>query len=271
MKNKVEVISKRAWKFDKGLALVIGAAVFQAYQFGRALNIYDPIALSVAGINLGGLFLGAIVNVIIVLAATRLPMLLAAATPSSPKSKNKNDLGEKRRARLAQKAGMQAMLAQAAFFALMGLSPLLVAPALYILWVALPLHPTLVMSLSVGWAVAPDLAIALGGFVAGKSLVQFGDAPASHSAPQSAGRAKKSDASATESAVSAADSAGPASKYPRRCEYCASDSPFAMLKSANAVGGHMKAHHPESCNKKTRTGANAEFVAIVAQSAKVEQ
>lgn len=271
MKNKAEVKStKPARSFDVGYALVAGAATFQAYQFGRALNIYDPIALSVMGVNVGGLFLGAIVNVIIVLAATRLPMLLAAAMKKSGKVDKK--ALQKYESKM-QKAGMQAMLAQVSFFALMGLSPLLVAPALYILWSALPLPSRLVVFLSIGWAVAPDLAIALGGFVAGKSLVQLGDAGASHSArtisdnaTQSVGRAKKSDAPATDSATSATDSVGLSSKYPRRCEYCASDSPFAVIKSPNAIGGHMKKHHPELC----KTKASEQFAAMVS-SVKVEQ
>lgn len=35
------------------------------------------------------------------------------------------------------------------------------------------------------------------------------------------------------------------SKYPRTCEYC-----DEQLKSPQAVGGHMKKHHPEHCIKK---------------------
>jgi hypothetical protein len=260
MKNKIEGTSKKpTWKLDLGLALVIGAAVFQAYQFGRALYVYDPAGWNLKGVNIGGLFLGAIVNVIVVLAATRLPALMAAALKAGKKDKKTLAKNERK----MQKAGMQAKFAQGAFFGLLILSPLLVAPAMYILWIGLPLAPILVGFLAIGWASAPDIAIALGGFVAGQPLVGIGSEAAvkgartvSDSAPQSVGRAKKSDAPATDSATSATESDGLRPKYPRTCEHCASDSPFAVLKSANAVGGHMKKHHPELCKTKATLADN---------------
>lgn len=246
MKNKSE--TQRKWRFDAGVALVIGAAVFQAYQFGRALYIYDPAGWNVAEVNLGGLFLGAIVNVIVVLAATRLPVLTAAAIKTKFGKADKKT--QAANARKEQKAGIQARFAQAAFIGLMALSPFLIAPALYISWSSLPLPPTLIVCLSAGWAIAPDLGIALGGFVAGKSLVQLSDAgakptarTATDSAMQSDGRAKKSVARATDSDGLRRIAPG----YPRRCEHCATDSPHGLLKNANAVGGHMKKHHPELC------------------------
>jgi len=274
--------NKPVQKFDLGLALVIGAAVFQSYQFGRALYVYDPAGWNLKGVNLAGLFLGAIINVIVVLAATKLPALMAAASPSafgiSPKSKNKNDLGEKRRAvkneKKMQRAGMQARFAQGAFFGLLILSPLLVAPAMYILWVGLPLAPILIGFLAIGWASAPDIAIALGGFVAGQPLVSVGTVEAvrgartaSDGTAQSVGRARKSVAGASDSANSAADSAlialdsGAVRRtYPRTCAHCAPDSPFAVLKSANAVGGHMKKHHPELCKSAGKSLAAELFI-----------
>ncbi len=268
-KDKTVMKTPKPKKFDLGIALVIGAAVFQAYQFGRALYVYDPAGWSIAGVNVGGLFLGAIVNVIVVLAATRLPSLLAAAMKLERKSKKSQVKNERK----LQRAGMQARFAQGAFFGLLILSPLLVAPAMYILWIALPLAPMLVGSLAIGWASAPDIAIALGGFVAGQPLVGVGsESPAraarttSDGTSQSVGRAKKSDGHATDSAKSAnsaAESGGLRPRYPRMCAHCASDSPFAVLKSPNAVGAHMKKHHPELC----KTKASEQFVAMVSQSA----
>ena len=238
------------FSIDAGLALVIGAAVFQAYQFGRALYIYDPSGWAIKEVNIGGLFLGAVVNVIVVLAATRLPALTAAALKSNGKNKSKAGLAL---ARKEQKAGVQARFAQVAFYFLMALSPALIAPALFIAWRELPLWPALIAALSIGWALAPDLAIALGGFVAGKSLVQLGVAPATHSARTGSDGPTKSVAGASQSAKSAThstDSGGPGRTYPRRCEHCASDSPNGMIKSPNAVGGHMKKWHPELCKPK---------------------
>lgn len=253
MKPKNEE-KKPAMTFDIGKALVIGAAAFQAYQFGRALFVYDPVGWSIKEVNIGGLILGAIVNVIVVLAATRLPELTAAAIKTKAKTDKKKKAANERK---EQKAGVQARFAQVAFFGLMALSPALVAPAMYISWKGLPLPPQLIVALAIGWAVAPDGAIALGGFIAGKSLVHLSDAPsrtsartATDSATQSDGRPKKSVAGATDSANIATDSNALRRTYPRRCEHCASDSPFGLLKSANAVGGHMKKHHPDLCKPK---------------------
>lgn len=256
MKPKIEEKKpkKPAMEFDIGTVLVIGAAAFQAYQFGRALFVYDPAGWSVYEVSIGGLILGAIVNVIVVLAATRLPELTAAAIKTKGKVDKKKKAASERR---EQKAGVQARFAQAAFFGLMALSPSLVAPAMYISWKALPLPPQLIIALAIGWAIAPDGAIALGGFIAGKSLLHLSDAPASargasartfsDSAPQSDARPKKSIAPAMDSANSAMESNALRRTYPRRCDYCTSDSPIGLLKSAQSVGGHMKKHHPELC------------------------
>jgi len=262
--------NKPVQKFDLGLALVIGAAVFQSYQFGRALYVYDPAGWNLKGVNLAGLFLGAIINVIVVLAATKLPALMAAAMKAGKKDKKTLAKNERR----MQRAGMQARFAQGAFFGLLILSPLLVAPAMYILWVGLPLAPILIGFLAIGWASAPDIAIALGGFVAGQPLVSVGTVEAvrgartaSDGTSQSVGRARKSVAGAPDSANSAADSAlialdsGAVRRtYPRTCAHCAPDSPFAVLKSANAVGGHMKKHHPELCKSAGKSLAAELFI-----------
>lgn len=260
-------------KFDLGILLIVGAAAFQSYQFGRALNVYDPEGWALYGVNIGGLILGAIVNVIVVLAATRLPQLTAAALKVSDKSESKKT--KIRNDRKSQKAAVQARFAQVSFFGLLILSPFLVSPAMYILWVKLPLPPLLVGVLCVGWAVAPDLTIALGGFVTGKSLVQLGDAPSAKStksatdlSEKSVAHAKKSDGGATDFGLSASDSSDSLAlrrTYPRTCEHCATDSPHALIKSPNAVGGHMKKHHPELCKSKE----NLQFEEIINKATEV--
>lgn len=70
---------------------------------------------------------------------------------------------------------------------------------------------------------------------------------------QSVAGSSKSNAGATESSKRVRTSAkGPmksvavASKYPRKCDYC-----DELLASSNAVGGHMKKHHPDMCKKKS--------------------
>lgn len=132
-------------KLDVGKLLVNGAAVYQAYQFGRALAVLDPAGWIIQGVSVGGLVLGAIVNIMVALAATRLPTVAKARKP----------------------------WALVAFIGLMALSPALVMPALH-----LAIRPDVGEGwrwfLSFGYALAPDAAIALGGFIAGKSLVQLG-------------------------------------------------------------------------------------------------
>jgi hypothetical protein len=133
-------------KFDLGKALINGAATFQAYQFGRALHIYDPSGWHISGVNVGGLVLGVIVNVVVALAATRLPSL---------------------------KGKSRVWSAWVGFGILILLSPSLVAPAMYLLIKDLAMAPGFLIFLSIGLAAAPDIAIALGGFIAGKSLVNL--------------------------------------------------------------------------------------------------
>lgn len=130
-------------KIDVGKTLVIGAAAFQAYQFGRALNVYDGDGWNIGSVNIGGLILGLIVNVAVAWAATQLPSIKGKGRTRS---------------------------AWISFFALMILSPALVAPALWMLFQSLPIG-NWKLFLAIGLSVAPDLTIALSGFVAGKSLI----------------------------------------------------------------------------------------------------
>lgn len=159
-------------KMDIGKMLVNGAATYQAYQFGRALAVLDGAGWIVYGVSVGGLILGAIVNIMVALAATRLPTVAKA----------------------------RKVWAAVAFIGLMALSPALVMPALH-----LAITPDVGDSwrwfLAFGYALAPDAAIALGGFIAGKSLVQLGSEeqkPLSEGSGSQKGRsAKKSKKAAT--------------------------------------------------------------------------
>lgn len=164
-------------KFDLGKILINGAAAFQAYQFGRALNVYDPHGWNFYGVNLGGLILGAIINVIVALAATRLPSLRGKTRIWS---------------------------AWTGFIILLLLSPSLIAPAMYILLSNLSIEWRWIVFLSIGLSSAPDLAIALGGLIAGKSLVHLlSDEEQPKSKSLSEGSSSLSGRSAKEAARSA--------------------------------------------------------------------
>jgi len=78
------------------------------------------------------------------------------------------------------------------------------------------------------WGILPDAAVILSGFAAGRGLFHE--------------EKKKSVASPKGKKRSAKKSA----KYPRTCTHC-----DAQIKSPNAVGAHMKKHHPELCKPKT--------------------
>ena len=75
---------------------------------------------------------------------------------------------------------------------------------------------------------ASDGAVSLSGFVTGKSLVAE---TASHTP-----RKKREVQTQVQESPK---------KYERKCKYC-----DEVLSSPQAVGGHMKKHHPEKCAKK---------------------
>lgn len=151
-------------KLDVGKFLVIAAAAYQAYQFGRALAVYDPAGWQLYGVSLGGLMLGVIVNVIVALAATRLPAI---------------------------KGKTRIPAAWTGFALLLVLSPALIAPGLYLLFENLAMPEGLQIFLSIGLASAPDLAIAVGGFVAGKSLIPLLNEEKSHSETERTARGRR--------------------------------------------------------------------------------
>lgn len=226
----------RAKKVDIGQALLYGAAAFQAYQFGRALNVYDPSGLAVLHVNVGGLLLGGIVNLVVAISATKLPGIQARA---------------RRRWSVA------------AFAGLLLLSPALVAPAM-----ALVIRESFPLGagwLALGWSLAPDLAIALGGFIAGGTLVRLGAPSAEGSASAGAPSApavrpqSKRSARAVRRSASAVreECAALAAQYACSAPGCGwSPDVDALLKvvevgknpraaAASAKAGHAKAKHPK--------------------------
>lgn len=251
-------MNKETQSFGFGRWLIYGAAAFQAYHMGRAFHVYDPNGWHFMGVNFGGLILGAILNVIVARTATQLPAISATfATLKEllPKASKKSDKkGEQARSRALKKmtlAMKQNAYSQLGFYILLSFSALMVAPALYILWTkTLPFSPLFIGLMAAVGAVAPDVAITVGGFAGGDAPARTGAKSATDSAPKSDARPKKSVAPATDNAKSASDSNALRRTYPRRCEHCATDSPFGLLKSANAVGGHMKKHHPDLCKPK---------------------
>jgi hypothetical protein len=172
MANKSEV--KKG--LDVGRVLVYGAAMFQAYHMGRAFFVYDPHGWSFGSVNFGGLLLGAILNVIVAQAALRLPSLSATfesrkqLLPKVGKQADKQALKAHAKAlKEMTLAGVQSRYSVRGFYVLLAFSVLMVAPALYIIWTAslgALLHPFFIGVMAVVGAVAPDVAITVGGFIA---------------------------------------------------------------------------------------------------------
>lgn len=159
---------------DTGRWLVYGAAAFQAYHMGRAFHVYDPDGWHWMNVNFGGLILGAILNVIVAQTALKLPSIsatFASLKELMPKASKKADKGaDQARSRALKKmtlAMKQNAYSQFGFYILLVFSALMVAPALYILWTrTLPFHPIFIGIMAGVGAVAPDVAITVGGFAA---------------------------------------------------------------------------------------------------------
>lgn len=158
--------------FEMGRWLIYGAAAFQAYHMGRAFHVYDPSGWHFAGVNVGGLILGAILNVIVARTATQLPAISATfATLKEllPKATKKSDKkADQSRSRALKKmtlAAKQNIYSQFGFYILLAFSAMMVAPALYILWAeTLPFSASFIKVMAAVGAVAPDVAITVGGF-----------------------------------------------------------------------------------------------------------
>lgn len=197
--------------------ILLLAASFAAYNFGLAGGYIEGTWISI-----GGLIAGVVVNVSLAIASSRFGSLTG-----------------KNRTRQAQTA----------FVSMMVLSPALVAPVIFY-----SLPPTFLgvwwlrALWSMAWPLVADLAIVLAGAVSGKGLIALSEPTATKSvagATDSAKSARRVRRSATESAKSATESVAVRPIYPRKCEHC-----DAEIGSANAVGAHMKKHHPEMCKAK---------------------
>ena len=206
------------------------AAGFAAYNFGLAGGFIEGQVFSV-----GGLIAGVVVNVSLAVAASRYGSITGAKRTKQ---------------------------AQAAFWAMLIISPSLVAPVIYyslpvtflafahadVWWLnILSSLPRIVWSLA--WPAGADLAIVLAGAVSGKGLIALSEPSATQSvagATESAKSASGVRRSAKASAKSATESVGVQRSYPRTCEHCAT-----VIASPNAVGAHMKKHHPELCKPKS--------------------
>ena len=164
-------------------------------------------------ISIGGLIAGVVVNVSLAIAASRFGSLTG-----------KNRM---------KQAGM-------AFATMMVLSPALVAPVIFYSLPDTFLGAWWLRALwSTAWPLVADLAIVLAGAVSGKGLIAVSDdgvkksvAGAAHVRRSAKGKGKSS--------------VGVRVVYPRRCLHC-----DAQIGSANAVGAHMKKHHPELCKPKS--------------------
>lgn len=164
-------------RFEIGHWLVYGAAAFQAYHMGRAFHVYDPDGWHWMNVNFGGLILGAILNVIVAQTATQLPNISATFATlkqllpkASKKADKKDEMARSRALKKMTLAKTQNAYSQVGFYILLGFSALMVAPALYILWTkTLPFHPIFIGIMAGVGAVAPDVAITVGGFAASDS------------------------------------------------------------------------------------------------------
>jgi hypothetical protein len=169
--------------------------------------------------SIGGLIAGIVVNITIAIAASRFGSL---------KGKRVN----------------QAMVA---FTGMLFISPIIVSP---IIFYKLPETFLGIWQLRAVWAVAwplvADLAIVLAGAVSGKGLIALSD--------ESATQSKSSATEPQKVARTAKKSAAVQRTYPRKCDHCTE-----MIKSPNAVGAHMKKHHPEHC-KPQKSLAEALFL-----------
>lgn len=199
------------------------AASFAAYNFSLAGGYIEGRDFSI-----GGLIAGLVVNISLAIAASRYGSIK----------------GSKRTAQ-----------ARWAFWGMVILSPVLVSPVVFYSlpetflghWVARAVW-------SVFWPLVADLAIVLSGAVSGKGLIALSDEGAK-SATQSAKSANAGAKSATKVRRSAKESASQSvavrAQYPRKCEHC-----DEQIGSPQAVGGHMKKHHPELCKPKSVVKTN---------------
>ena len=189
------------------------AAGFAAYNFGLAGGYIEGTKFSI-----GGLVAGLVVNVSLAIAASRYGSLNGAKRTKQ---------------------------AQVAFVTMLVLSPILVSPVIFY---RLP-ETFLSIPLRWGWAIAwpmlADLAIVLAGAVSGKGLIALSAQSATQSPKSAIAGATHSAKVQLQSAKSATESGAVRRTYPRKCEHCKE-----IIRTPQAVGAHMKKHHPEMCKPK---------------------
>jgi len=129
-----------------------------------------------------------------------------------------------------------------AFIGMLFLSPALVSPVIFYRLPDTFLGVWWLRALwAVGWPLVADLAIVLAGAVSGKGLIAV---------------STDSAQGTTQGRGGASQSKAVRQKYPRKCDHCPE-----MLRTPNAVGAHMKKHHPELCKPKPRL-ADALFTPV---------
>ena len=193
------------------------AAGFAAYNFGLAGGYIEGMQFSI-----GGLVAGVVVNVSLAIAASRYGSLK----------------GDKRTRQ-----------ATAAFLIILVLSPVLVSPVMFYRLPETFLTIPLRWAWAIAWPMVADLAIVLAGAVSGKGLIALSEGSAAQSNAGATDSAKSAIAvrrTKLQSAKSASHSVALRRTYPRRCEHCATE-----IASPQAVGAHMKKHHPELCKSKS--------------------
>ena len=229
-----------------GRWLVYGAAAFQAYHMGRAFHVYDPNGWHYANVNLGGLILGAIVNLVVAQTAMKLPSMSATFTSlkellprASKKADKKEELARSRAFKKMTLARMQNFYSQIGFYVLLSISALMVAPALYIIWTErLPFPWWFIFIMASVGAVAPDVAITVGGFISGGEVQ-------THSVAGAKG--------ATDSGGDAPAGAKGANRTPKKSDVRAAEMRACDLgcgmsyRWPQGKGAHMKKYHPELC------------------------
>lgn len=206
------------------------AACFAAYNFGLAGGFIEGTHFSI-----GGLVAGLVVNVTIAVASSSLG-------------------GVKGKTRMKQ--------ALAAFAAMLLLSPMLVAPAIFYSLPETFLGGGILRALwSIGWALAADLAIVLAGAVSGKGLIALGEHSAAQSGAGAEGSAPSAGAVRTHKKGSAdavrQECAALSAQYACTAAQCGwSPSVDALVEGAragknpksaasSAKAGHVKNKHPK--------------------------
>jgi hypothetical protein len=234
---------RKPLKFDLGLVLLITGALanitiwigaFVATEAAGPIgNWVREILLPVLG-GVSGLSMGITVTVGLVYVLARLGKLKP--------SLDRKVKGTKKKYRSVP--NLPFYTAWVAVILLLIISPALLAPYVFMVIsgsksIYEVLGDSWARAWSVGRIIAADLAMSAVALVYGVQLPALAG-PAR--TPRSAKTATESDVVVTQTAKKS-DAVQPI--YPRKCDHCAE-----MIRNSNAVGGHMKKHHPELCKPK---------------------